>query len=481
MKKNVLEVNPKLEIGTGDIELYLEVKGLNGEVLVSKKADSLVANFLRFIYSFMSGEVIPDGLTYLRQNTTAGGDDLDETGSTAGNFGGITGVTTGATTVITHPNTGYTSIVGEYVAISGVTGITPDINGVHEIIARTSTTVTINVSTSGTFAAEGARILVLKKIDNNQRRADSEAFNYFTIRVGRDDTANLTDQQWLNNSWDISEGTVGESYELEYGTTVYSTPAFDYTNRSAELSFSSIVTNNSGGDVELNEVGLFTRFKTGGFDNRYCMVARDILPSPIDLTNGTAVTVTYKIVVSSLSTGGFTDYLLSMLMLLIDTSTNRSFTDIEGTTASYGESSGIFLLNAPPGNAFANTSLLGSRGQYVGIQIGTGSTAFAFDDRDMDARIPHGTGTGEMIHYGNVVDNFQVSGANVSFDITKMFENRSGSTISVREFGISAPVNAGSGQFIAPIMLVRNVLPVAADVEDGEAFRVKYTITLTVA
>lgn len=476
-KMNVIELNPKLEIGTGDVELFLEVKD-GDKVLLNKKADSLVANFLRHIYSFMSSEVLPSGMRYLKQDAAGV---MDNTGSSSSFLGAITNVTVGASTVITHPNTGFTSAVGESVSISGVSGITPDINGVHTITARTSTTITIAVATTGSFVDQGARVRVLKNIENSALRSSTETFAGFFMRIGRSATANITDQQWLINEWDESEGSVGETNELEYGPVIQSTPAFNYTARSSEVTFSTVVTNNSGASVDFNEVGLFNYFYNGAFDDRIALMARDILPSPLTITNGSSVSVSYKIVVSALSTGGFTDYFLNILALFFDTTTNRTFTDILGTTSSYGESNGALLLNAPPGDSFANTSLSGVRGQYVGLQVGTGTTAFAFNDRDLDARVVHGTGSGQLIHYGTVVDNWQISGSTASFDITKMFENRSGGSIAIEEVGISAPVQSSGGSFTAPVLISRNLIGTTVTVPDGQGLRVRYTITLTVA
>jgi hypothetical protein len=474
MKKQILTINPQLNIGTGDVELYLDVTGPTGEVIISKKADSLVANFLKVLYSFMSSEHIPGDMLYLDVSSSS---DLEDEDSYIGN---ISNITVGATTVITHASVFYNN-VGDYIQIYGISGITPDINGYHEITARTNTTTTINVSTSGTYVNQGARARILSPVSDSLIRSSLNTFTDAVIRVGRSATANVTDQQWLINEYDESEGAPGETWELEYTFPIVSTPAFNYTNKTAEINFSAIVTNNSGASVDINEVGLFMKVYQASFDHRYALMARDVLPSTLVLGDGASITVNYRIQTVMGASSGFTDLLLNGIKILQDPLTSRSLTDIFGSTFSTGESSGAFLAIGPSGNGFVNTTLSGARGQYVGLQVGTGNTAVAMDDRDLDARVEHGSGSGQMIHYGTIVDNYQIVGTTASFDLTKIFENRSGGTIGINEVGLVTAMSSGSGSLGVTCLLTRHVLPVTIDVDDGEIFKFVYTINLEVA
>lgn len=474
MKKQILTINPQLNIGTGDVELYLDVTGPTGEVIISKKADSLVANFLKVLYSFMSSEYIPGTMLYA---DVSSGTDLENSDAFVGI---ISAVTVGATTVLTHPNVAI-NVVGDYAQIYGVSGITPDINGYHLITARTNTTTTIAVSTSGTFVNEGARLRILKPVANSLIRSSFNTFTDAVIRVGRSATANVTDQQWLINEYDESEGASGETWELEYTFPIASTPAFNYTSKTGELNFSAIVTNNSGASVDINEVGLFMKVYQASFDHRYALMARDVLPSTLVLGDGASITVNYRIQTVMGATSGFTDLLLNGIKILQDPINSRNLVDIFGSTFLTGESSGAFLAIGPSGDAFVNTSLSGARGQYVGLQVGTGNTAVAMNDRDLDTRVEHGTGSGQMVHYGTIVDNYQIVGDTASFDLTKIFENRSGGTIGIREVGLVTAMSSSNGSLGVTCLLTRHVLPTTIDVDDGEIIKLVYTINLEVA
>lgn len=471
MNKNVLTINPEINIGTGDLELYLDVT-IGGKAVVSKKADSLVANFLRLIYSYMSSENIPAGLTYHKSDGDVW---LEETDA----YGGITAITPGATTSVTHGFNAPAGSVGEYVQIYGTSGITPSINGFHLITGATSTSKTIAVSSSGSFVNEGARIRLWKRIEDSPQRSNSNTFGSFLIRVGRSSSANVTDQQTLLNEWDPSEGP-GESFELDYGDTLVSTPAINYSAKTGNLSFTCQITNNSGATMDLGEVGLFAEIYDGSFDDRYSMIARDPI-TPVSLGTGDSMVVTYTIKTTQVSNGGFTDAFIKALAVQFNPALNQTFTDITGGSTSVGDNSGILLAISPSGIGKANTTLSGVTGDLIGLQVGTGNTAAAFNDTDLAARVEHGTGTGELIHYGSIVDNYDITGSVASFNITKLFENQSGATIGINEVGLVVAMSSSLGSLTVPTLLVRYVLPAQVDIPNGQILKFVLGIRLTVA
>lgn len=474
MSKQILTINPEIHIGTGDVELYLEVS-IEGKAIISKKADSLVANFLRLIYSFMASEVIPDGLLFHESNGDIHLEEPDQ-------WGGITGVTPGATTVITHatnrPTTGTTT--DDYINLYGIAGITPDINGLHQVIATTSTTKTIAVSTTGSFVDEGARVRRWQRIEDRPERASEDTFNSFMIRVGRSSVDNIVDQQTLINDWDPSEGP-GEPFELDYGVTTVSTPAINYTTKTGELTFSCQVTNNSGATIEIGEIGLFAEIHDDPFDDRYSLIARDTV-TPFSLGTGISTNISYTIKTTQLpSGGGFTDAFIKALAVQFEQSASQTFTDILGSTTAVDEGNGILMAVGPSGLGKVNTILNGVAGYLVGLQLGTGNTAPTFADTDLDARIEHGEGAGQLIHYGTIVDNFRFVGSTVRFDLTKIFENRSGGTIGINEVGLVTAMRTVSGALFTPTLIARYVLPIQTDVENFEIVKFVMGFTLTVA
>ena len=59
---SILELKPKITVGTGDLELYFKMETMSGEVIVDKKADSLVPNFARLLMSAMGRNPIEGNL-----------------------------------------------------------------------------------------------------------------------------------------------------------------------------------------------------------------------------------------------------------------------------------------------------------------------------------------------------------------------------------------------------------------------------------
>jgi len=63
------------------------------------------------------------------------------------------------------------------------------------------------------------------------------------------------------------------------------------------MQIQSTIVNNSGASITVTEVGLFTQYTTS--DYGYGMMAHDLLSSPITVPNGTAITITYTISVTT--------------------------------------------------------------------------------------------------------------------------------------------------------------------------------------
>lgn len=85
-----------------------------------------------------------------------------------------------------------------------------------------------------------------------------------------------------------------------------------------------------------------------------------------------------------------------------------------------------------------NQSALGSAGnQNAGIVVGTGSTAVAIGDYQLDTAIAHGTGAGQLSHGTTTVTVTPTTdGGKRYFRISRAFTNSSGGDITINEIGL---------------------------------------------
>jgi hypothetical protein len=112
-----------------------------------------------------------------------------------------------------------------------------------------------------------------------------------------------------------------------------------------------------------------------------------------------------------------------------------------------------------------------------GILVGTGTTAPTIDDYQMETKIPHGTGAGQL-QYSAVAFGAPTSDGTVShFTITRDFSNASGGPITVREVGLVVyfqRMGSGSGYYLTIRDAVNITIP------DGETLTVNYRLQGTV-
>lgn len=107
-----------------------------------------------------------------------------------------------------------------------------------------------------------------------------------------------------------------------------------------------------------------------------------------------------------------------------------------------------------------------------GIWIGTGDTAYSFEQYAMSAIVSHGTETGNLV-YGVMAHQTPVYTSETkewAQTIKRVFNNNSGATITIKETGL-----AGS----ASILNARDVLGTADVLNEGAQYTVTYTVKLT--
>jgi len=111
----------------------------------------------------------------------------------------------------------------------------------------------------------------------------------YGILVGT--SSQTVNQDQYNLVAKILHGTT--SGRLSYGETIYSVSD---TSLTMTITITRMFDNLSGGDITVNEVGLFVKY-TVGTDTKYAMIARDVITATT-IPNGGRLTVRYIIQVN---------------------------------------------------------------------------------------------------------------------------------------------------------------------------------------
>jgi len=143
--------------------------------------------------------------------------------------------------------------------------------------------------------------------------------------------------------------------------------------------------------------------------------------------------------------------------------------DVNGNTVTFAfkNASDNFLHNAevlaPSGN------------DNYGILVGSSDTAFDVNQDDLGAKIPHGTGSGQL-SYG---DTSVVEFGDDYKTWQRAFDNLSGADIVVKEIGMFAKVTREESGVPTPyyVMLARDVITTTT-VPNGGRLIVKYTFKI---
>jgi len=115
-----------------------------------------------------------------------------------------------------------------------------------------------------------------------------------------------------------------------------------------------------------------------------------------------------------------------------------------------------------------------SHASFGGIFCGTGDTAVAIDDYELEALIEAGTGPGQFSYPMSTVTAVSISDSHAQFGISRSPVNNSGNTITVREVGIHTAFYVSTTQYF--MCAIRDVLETPQDVPNGGAITVDYTL-----
>ena len=113
-----------------------------------------------------------------------------------------------------------------------------------------------------------------------------------------------------------------------------------------------------------------------------------------------------------------------------------------------------------------------------GIVVGKGTTTVIPADYNLDDKIAHGTGSGQMLHGAQTYEAVEVVEDDSRFRITRTFTNNSGALISVKEIGavLSQMDTAFTERFL---LYLRDVLVSPSSVPDAATLTVRYRFTVT--
>ena len=154
-----------------------------------------------------------------------------------------------------------------------------------------------------------------------------------------------------------------------------------------------------------------------------------------------------------------------------------SFTDITGQTRSRTSDfvSCAMSMAGGGGRSYSISSYwIGS--EKLGVVLGTGTTAVAYNNYALASPIEHGTGAGQLLYWGGLIQDTVVSAPYAWFDMLRIFENQSGGDITIKELGLQA----FQGQYV--FLVCRDVLQEAdwMTLHDTEMLKATYRIRVTV-
>jgi len=116
---------------------------------------------------------------------------------------------------------------------------------------------------------------------------------------------------------------------------------------------------------------------------------------------------------------------------------------------------------------------------YYGIQVGSSDAPYSRDQYCLQALIGHGTGAGQLLYGDTTVEGVTLEDSTERFRIVRSFTNSSGSSVTVKEIGLTVFNQYGSTTYY--YLFARDVLPSPISVPDGASLTVRYRIFVSYA
>jgi hypothetical protein len=247
--------------------------------------------------------------------------------------------------------------------------------------------------------------------------------------------------------------------ELDYGATV--TLGVTDTGSAIRLTMQRQVTNLSGADITVKEIGLFVQAYVSA--PRYSLIAREVIAGPVTIGHTEAYIFRVTIDIPYVP---ITEWFARLLFgLLLDS--NQSVTDITNTVRPTGNLTGVGSGYFYPEGGVGNLAL--------GMIAGSGVTPETKSDYVMETPIAHGTGAGELQYGACATGAMFVDAGRNCWYITRTVTNNSGGNVTINEIGLY--IYAGNNTNYS-FLVVRKKLAgglVLADTESA-ILRVKVTM-----
>jgi len=250
-------------------------------------------------------------------------------------------------------------------------------------------------------------------------RSHYNAFNGVDLHVGAG-----RDAMSLSNVGAARYNRANFSYDSQ------GRPAPVINTNDANLKWSRTVTNDTGEAVDITELFL-QKDKNGP------LIAKDAITA-VTIPTGSSATFYYQIEVDNSGDGGVMAQFLE-LFYRHSGSSRRECPDIFNDNKNRRRSYWTFraALGAPgqsPEPAGKRTDIP----RNLGLMVGTGTGEVANTNFALDNRILHGDNSGELHHHGSFITDYIVDETNdrLYFEMERVFENRTGSSITINEVGI---------------------------------------------
>lgn len=276
--------------------------------------------------------------------------------------------------------------------------------------------------------------------------ADATNNQYLGIVVGSGTNATTYNTVLMQTLIDFGTGN-GELFALP------STAEYDQSTRISTLTRSFISLNENSSPISVNEVGITTSTGSGGKSDVILMV-RDVLPSTLSIPYEGTLSVQYKLRIAS-GNNNYSNVFIRPYGNNRDTSSaNRRLLANTNGIATIIPSSSL------------NLRVVSDEGDTRrGLNFGTSTTAFDVAQVDLQGKIAHGNGAGQLFYHPTSNTTIQENSTTNScrFIFTRAVENRSGAPISINEVGIYIDGSASAPQ---SFMLDRKILENTVTLQD---------------
>ncbi len=446
-------IHREVTLGKIDAELRLKAE-IDGEVIVDMESESLLKNFLVLLRTQMGGDSNSVMYSFYYNPSYT---------SISNNGGNIQLFTNTATYYQTNDKVMVYNVIG-----------TANIAGMWNITRVDDYRCILQGSVySGSVTSCNIRVFKSTSLTGYTSRAADQNFQNVGLYVGYGSGSVDLSDAWLHEEVFNGNGV----RQLAYGTSTVAQDTYDSTT--CQITFTRSFVNNSGAPIVIYEAGLVLYSYINSFYNSpptYSLMTRDLFAGGLTIQNGKTLTLSYLLrTVMDSTYGGFTNKFMSLMYRMIG-QTTRDARDIDNNSNSYASS--ISNLKVATSGGGTRPNYLSRFGEDYGPQVGTGSATPSTGDYNLQARILHGTGSAQLLHYGTGIGPVLTYPTYCSFDIFKIFENKSGGTFSITETGLFAASNSDTtyDTLAYSHCIMHDLLPAPTLVFNNQIVKVIYTL-----